>query len=51
MNKLDYLTRKHASLKKKVNEAVGDQVRVLKKEKLFVKDLLEKTRRQTEEVL
>ena len=52
MNKiLERLEYKHRVLKKLVDEATGDLVQKLKKEKLFVKDQLVKARQQAKEVL
>tara|TARA_B110000444_G_C18652469_1_gene506753 strand:- start:211 stop:369 length:159 start_codon:yes stop_codon:yes gene_type:complete len=48
---LERLEYKHKVLKKLVEDATGDLVQKLKKEKLFVKDQLVKARQQAKEVL
>lgn len=50
-NSPHYLKIKHEALKVLVEEATGDKLKVLKKEKLFVKDMLEKSLQLSNNVL
>ena len=49
--KLEFLIMRHKKLKEQVLTATGDLLRELKKEKLFVKDQIDRTRHQTDSVL
>jgi hypothetical protein len=49
--KITFLETKHQTLKERIIKETGEHIKHLKKEKLFIKDKLEKTRLQANSVL